>query len=120
MATALRNIPEVHMAMPDGVMAVNIDPATGIRDESGMTEYFYNENPPPEITSQLPPMEDPSNAPESAAHQAQQLLQPEINLTPRHSAPPATNNPARPINPEPSSATQGSAQNAAAKILSAN
>jgi penicillin-binding protein 1A len=120
MATALRNIPEVHMAMPDGVMAVNIDPATGIRDESGMTEYFYNENPPPEIESQLPPMEDPNSAPESAVHQAQHLLQPEITLAPKHSAPPVTNNPARPINPESASATQGSAQNAAAKMLGAN
>ncbi len=63
MATALRGIPDVPYSPPDGIMQLKIDPLLGImigEDEEGEYEYFYQENPPPEVEMILPPMEDPS------------------------------------------------------------
>jgi penicillin-binding protein 1A len=51
MATALKGVPEDPLLPPGGVVAVPIDPATGLHDASSpgaMIEYFYHENPPPE------------------------------------------------------------------------
>jgi penicillin-binding protein 1A len=51
MATALKGLPEDPLLPPSGVIAVPIDPATGLHDASSsgaMVEYFYQENPPPE------------------------------------------------------------------------
>jgi penicillin-binding protein 1A len=62
MATALRGVPDVPYSPPDGVMQLKIDPLLGImidEDEEGVYEYFYQENPPPEVERILPPMEDP-------------------------------------------------------------
>ena len=84
MATALRGVPEVEPVVPDGIMALRIDPATGIRadnDENGIYEYFYHENPPPEIEEQLPSLFDDLEGTEDLQlNQAQKLLQPEIVL----------------------------------------
>jgi len=84
MASALRNVPETDMPVPDGVMALRIDPTTGIRadnDENGIYEYFYHENPPPEVETELPGMlEGGETLPPS---QPQQMLQPDITLLPR-------------------------------------
>ncbi|MES2012269.1 MAG: penicillin-binding protein 1A [Pseudomonadota bacterium] len=116
MATALRNTPDTNMPMPDGVTAINIDPTTGIRDESGMTEYFYHENPPPQI--------DTPNEDEAPLNQAQQLLQPEITLLPKRSNQPSNNSlttsSERNTNTESSSAAKNSQQSAAVKMLSPN
>ena len=63
MATALRGIPDVPYSQPDGVMQLKIDPLLGImigEDEEGIYEYFYQENPPPEVEMVLPPLEDPT------------------------------------------------------------
>ena len=63
MAVALRGMPDVPYNAPDGVMQLKIDGATGAmvsEDEPGLYEYFYHENPPPEIEMVLPPMEDPT------------------------------------------------------------
>ncbi len=63
MATALRGIPDVPYSQPDGVMQLKIDPLLGImigEDEEGIYEYFYHENPPPEVEMVLPPLEDPT------------------------------------------------------------
>ncbi|MDO9282843.1 MAG: penicillin-binding protein 1A [Methylotenera sp.] len=86
MATALKGLPMSDFPVPDGVMSLRIDPTTGIRadnDENGIYEYFYHENPPPEVEVPLPSMleDDPLS-------QAQRLLQPEIpvpekNLSPK-------------------------------------
>lgn len=124
MATALRSVPETYLAMPEGVMAINIDPTTGIRDENGITEYFYHENPPPSMETQPAPMEDAVISGESPTHQAQQLLQPEIvtapkplSLQPNYSATKGINS----DYPNPTSgSTQNSAQSAAVKILNPN
>jgi penicillin-binding protein 1A len=65
MATALNGVPDVPYNVPDGVMQVKIDPATGTlvdEDEYGMYEYFYQENPPPTHEYILPPMEEPTSA----------------------------------------------------------
>lgn len=113
MAGALRNVPEIAMAMPDGVMAVNIDPATGIRDENGITEYFYHEYPPPAGEGYSPPELDDNGDPVvTATSQAQQVLQPEIVLSPPTSSQSGINQAAK--NPK------SDAQNSAAKLLNSN
>jgi penicillin-binding protein 1A len=83
MATALRNVPETDMPVPDGVMALRVDPVTGIRadnDENGIYEYFYHENPPPEVEIPLPSMLEEESLPLS---QPQQMLQPDVIFQPR-------------------------------------
>ena len=86
MATALRGMPEEEPVVPDGIMALKIDPATGIRadnEDDGIYEYFYQENPPPEIEVELPPLFDEETTEETPLNQAQKLMQPEIILPPR-------------------------------------
>ena len=49
-AKALKGIPETELSTPSGVVAVNINPATGLRELDGRsrtTEYFYQESQPP-------------------------------------------------------------------------
>ena len=105
------------MRMPDGVVAMNIDPTTGTRDDSGITEYFYHENPPPLVEADLPPLLDGSqNSDESGlnsplTNQPQQILQPEIVL-------PAKPTPANPS--APPSNGHSDAQSNAAKLLNTN
>lgn len=94
MATALRGVPEVEPVVPDSVMALRIDPVTGIRadnDENGIYEYFYHENPPPEVEVDLPSLFDSENTEDTQLNQAQKLLQPEIVLPAK---PPAAAKPA--------------------------
>jgi penicillin-binding protein 1A len=65
MATALRGVPDVTPNVPDGVMELKIDPLLGImisEDEEGIYEYFYNETPPPEVETYVPPLEEPNAA----------------------------------------------------------
>jgi penicillin-binding protein 1A len=48
MQTALKGVPELAMRMPEGVVAVRIDPETGLRNDDGkLTEFFFAENVPP-------------------------------------------------------------------------
>jgi penicillin-binding protein 1A len=49
-ARVLKGVPETEFSPPSGVVAVNINPMTGLREPSGMsrtTEYFYQESQPP-------------------------------------------------------------------------
>jgi len=47
MAKVLKGTPEANLPMPSGVIAVTINPETGLRDEGGgITEYFFAEFPP--------------------------------------------------------------------------
>ena len=65
MSTALRGVPDVPYSVPDGVMKVKINGATGTlinEDDDGIYEYFYQENPPPSHEYVLPPMEEPTSA----------------------------------------------------------
>ena len=50
MSHALKGVPEEAPEMPEGVVSARIDPQTGLRtaDETGVLEYFYAENLPPE------------------------------------------------------------------------
>ncbi|MDO9365052.1 MAG: penicillin-binding protein 1A [Methylotenera sp.] len=79
MATALKGVPVSDFPVPDGVLSLKIDPTTGIRnddaDEEGIYEYFYHENPPPELEVPLPSMleDDPLS-------HAQRMLQPDISV----------------------------------------
>jgi penicillin-binding protein 1A len=46
----LQGVPEAELVPPAGIVAVNIDPATGLRDPDGhdhTLEYFYQESQPP-------------------------------------------------------------------------
>ncbi len=81
MASALKGVPEMAMRMPDGVDEIYIDPTTGVRDDDGILEYFYHENPPPTYESFFPPFEGGSND-AAGLGQAQQLLQPGTMLPP--------------------------------------
>ncbi|MBC7756835.1 MAG: penicillin-binding protein 1A [Bdellovibrio sp.] len=61
MSTALRGVPDVAYSVPDGVIKVKINAATGaLIDEAdeGIYEYFYQENPPPTHENILPPLEE--------------------------------------------------------------
>lgn len=54
MATVLKGSPEELPVAPEGVVAVAIDPQTGLRDPRApnqMIEYFFHENVPPEQQS---------------------------------------------------------------------
>ena len=115
MATALKGTPEMAMRMPEGVVAINIDPTTGTRDDGGIVEYFYHENTPSSAVYDLPPLlEDGGNPEDSATNtpsQAQQILQPEITAP----AKPAQMGP-----PPPSPNKNNDAQGNAAKLLNSN
>lgn len=119
MATALQSLPEVAMWMPDGVDAINVDPTTGTRDNGGVIEYFYHENPPPQIESSTPIPLNGSQGIEGVGatlNQVQQLFQPEIVLPPsavnKTSSSSGSNNPSQHTPPD--------SQNTAAKILKPN
>jgi penicillin-binding protein 1A len=46
----LKGVPETELTPPSGIVAVNINPATGLRETDGhsrTTEYFYAESTPP-------------------------------------------------------------------------
>ena len=117
MASALRNLPDEGMPMPDGISVINIDPTTGIRDESGITEYFYHENPPPEVEIPLPSLLDDSDGTsDPLTNQGQHALQPEVILTPIAPNQAGPNQPGRGQRAEPQNIGQG----AAAKILNPN
>jgi penicillin-binding protein 1A len=120
MAVALKGVPEMAMRMPEGVMALNIDPTTGTRDDSGVVEYFYHENPPPVVESALPPMlDEDGNSDESGApapNQAQQLLQPDVAVPSSISSRPSANTSSETSH----SNAQPAGQNAAAKLLGTN
>ena len=103
--------------MPDGISVINIDPTTGIRDESGITEYFYHENPPPEVEIPLPSLLDDSDGTsDPLTNQGQHALQPEVILTPIAPNQAGPNQPGRGQRAEPQNIGQG----AAAKILNPN
>ena len=72
MASALKAMPDVPYAIPDGISSYKIDPLTGTREKgspSGIYEYFYREFPPPEIERDFEPIPgfpDTSGAPPSS------------------------------------------------------
>jgi penicillin-binding protein 1A len=123
MQAALNGLAEMTLPMPDGIMTVNIDPLTGVSDETGIPELFYFENPPPSVEKPLPPLlmeefEIPDTDPLQS--QAQGLLQPEVFARP---APPTKSNAANPNqanSPTPTQPAQNTKidpQDAAAKML---
>jgi penicillin-binding protein 1A len=49
MAKALKGEPESELELPAGIVALGIDPATGLREPDGRSktvEFFYQESPP--------------------------------------------------------------------------
>ena len=51
MGRALKGVPETALSVPDGVVSVIIDPASGKRSSEGRAEFFYQENLPSERPS---------------------------------------------------------------------
>ena len=46
MAKVLKGTPTADVPMPDGVVAVKVNSDTGLRDDGGLTEFFFSEFPP--------------------------------------------------------------------------
>jgi penicillin-binding protein 1A len=46
MAKVLKGTPAAEVPMPDGVVGVKVNAETGLRDEGGLTEFFFSEFPP--------------------------------------------------------------------------
>jgi len=64
MGSALKNIAEESVPVPEGVVAARIDPDNGLRtagSKDSMIEYFYHENMPPE--EEVAPSEPGAAAP---------------------------------------------------------
>lgn len=63
MEAALKKTPKTGFAAPSGVVTATIDPQTGLRlvgeGQSGLTEYFYQENLPAESTPVMPEVPNP-------------------------------------------------------------
>ncbi|MFN7086601.1 MAG: penicillin-binding protein 1A [Burkholderiales bacterium] len=54
MGAALKGVPEQLPAVPEGVLALRVNPETGLRvpdGQAGVVDYFYQEFPPPEHAS---------------------------------------------------------------------
>jgi penicillin-binding protein 1A len=74
MGAVLKGQPEELPIAPEGVVAVAINPETGLRDKhagSPMIEYFYRENVPPEQESA--PENDGGDSPKPAEEVRDQL-----------------------------------------------
>jgi membrane carboxypeptidase/penicillin-binding protein len=70
MAKALQGVPERQRPMPDRIVVVNINPATGTRAaQGGIPEYFYEENPPGDTPTVLGGGEAPGKASEEVKDQ---------------------------------------------------
>jgi penicillin-binding protein 1A len=57
MGSVLKDIPEESPVVPEGVVAARINAESGLRDpsgESGLVEYFFHENLPPEGDPAVP------------------------------------------------------------------
>jgi len=46
MAKILKGTPDANLPMPSGIVAMTINSETGLRDDGGLTEYFFSEFPP--------------------------------------------------------------------------
>jgi penicillin-binding protein 1A len=70
-AKALKGVPESELTPPAGVVAVNINPATGLREPGGLSrtlEFFYQESQPP-IGEDSAFARDAGRAPEEVRNQ---------------------------------------------------
>jgi penicillin-binding protein 1A len=55
MGKALKGVDEMFRSVPDGVVSVKVEPATGKASSDGtLSEYFYRENVPPPASSDAP------------------------------------------------------------------
>ncbi|MCH9799695.1 MAG: PBP1A family penicillin-binding protein [Betaproteobacteria bacterium] len=99
MQTALKGKPDLAYPEPAGLMSLRIDPYTGTLSDSeyGINEYFYNENPPPVLELNLPPLTDIFDS----GFPVQNPLQPNASTSPNPAPPPAmTPNPATTPSPK--------------------
>jgi penicillin-binding protein 1A len=62
MTQALKGVPEREMVTPEGVVAVRVDPATGLQSpEGGTVEFFYQEYTPRLAPAPMPEALEPSS-----------------------------------------------------------
>ncbi len=103
MQTALKGKPDLPYAEPAGLMSLRIDPYTGTLSDSeyGMNEYFYNENPPPVLELNLPPLTDIFDS----GFPIQNPLQPNVS-TPPNPVPPPVIAPTPATTPSPKQAEE--------------
>lgn len=97
MATALRGYPDTPYIVPDGIVSTKIDPIKGTQvgvDDVGIYEYFYDETPPPELFTPLPPMQEDVDL-ESTDDSGL----PTTTLSPNEPAPPTENQATKILNP---------------------
>ena len=109
MATALKGIPDVPYIAPDGIVSIKIDPTKGTQageNQGGIYEYFYDESPPPEVFTPLPPLqaEEDLNTSDSSALPSTILSpSPDHIVAPQQSttgdSPSSTNSAAKLLNP---------------------
>ena len=110
MEIALKGKPDRVYEVPAGLTSLRIDPTTGTvvgANEVGISEYFYNENPPPLLELALPPLLDIFELDFQAGSILDNPLQP---------GGPATNDPLPEITENP--ATSGKSTNTISKSSS--
>jgi penicillin-binding protein 1A len=126
MATALRGLPDVPASVPDGVMQLKIDPLLGIligEDEEGIYEYFYNETPPPEVETYIPPLEEPTAEDFPATAFPDSMLDNPLQPPPKHKPQNDTSinrsvePPHQPANPPPSNNNSGDSSDSASRMM---
>ena len=97
MATALKGKPDNQYEVPAGLMSLRINPTTGTlvdENEAGISEYFYNENPPPLLELELPPLMDLFESDFPMGDLQNNPLQPGTPLITNNPLPEVTQNPA--------------------------
>ncbi len=71
MGTALKDVPEQPLVPPEGIVALNVDPVTGLRvaEGEGALDYFYQEFLPPEHETLVGGVVGGDRPPEDARNQ---------------------------------------------------
>jgi penicillin-binding protein 1A len=71
MEAVLKDVPEQPLMPPEGIVAVNVDPITGLRvaDGQGALDYFYQEFLPPEQETRVGGVVGGDRPPEDARNQ---------------------------------------------------
>jgi penicillin-binding protein 1A len=55
MAKVLKGTPDAELPMPEGVVAMKVNAETGLRDDGGLTDFFFSEFPPRSREESLTP-----------------------------------------------------------------
>ena len=71
MGTVLKDVPEQPLSVPEGILMLNVDPASGLRvaDGQGVPDFFYQEFLPPENETLVGGVVGGGRPPEDARNQ---------------------------------------------------